>query len=259
MLVELVYKWITCVTDHLLGRVTVFILILLSFHFRCWHSLVLPPNYFGACSSLSMHSLYVSNQCTWNQRPVEWFTGWWLLLLFSLSIRLFVTPWTIAYQVPLVHGIFQARILNLVAISSSRGSSRPRDWTRVSCIGRLILLPLSHQGTIYMGISVLKKKSICAFKSRRWLIQTILCTQFLTLLKEKNQSLKLITCHRMGCSILFAAAAAESLQLCLTLCDPVDGSPPGSAIPGILQARILEWVAISFSNAWKWKVVLRIL
>jgi len=52
----------------------------------------------------------------------------------------------------------------------------------------------------------------------------------------------------------FAAAAAKSLQSCLTLCDPIDGSPPGSTIPGILQARTLEWVAISFSNAWKWKV-----
>ena len=50
-----------------------------------------------------------------------------------------------------------------------------------------------------------------------------------------------------------AAAAAKSLQLCLTLCDPTDGSPPGSTIPGILQARTLEWVAISFPNAWKWK------
>ena len=45
-----------------------------------------------------------------------------------------------------------------------------------------------------------------------------------------------------------------SLQSCLTLCDPIDGSSPGSPIPGILQARTLEWVAISFSNAWKWKV-----
>ena len=45
------------------------------------------------------------------------------------------------------------------------------------------------------------------------------------------------------------AAAAKSLQSCLTLCDPIDGSPPGSAVPGILQARTLEWVAISFSNA----------
>ena len=51
-----------------------------------------------------------------------------------------------------------------------------------------------------------------------------------------------------------AAAAAKSLQLCLTLCDPTDGSPSGSPVPEILQARTLEWVAISFSNAWKWKV-----
>ena len=51
-----------------------------------------------------------------------------------------------------------------------------------------------------------------------------------------------------------AAAAAKLLQSCPTLCDPIDGSPPGSPVPGILQARTLEWVAISFSNASKWKV-----
>ena len=50
-----------------------------------------------------------------------------------------------------------------------------------------------------------------------------------------------------------AAAAAKLLQSCLTLCDPIEGSPPSSPIPGILQARTLEWVAISFSSAWKWK------
>ena len=50
------------------------------------------------------------------------------------------------------------------------------------------------------------------------------------------------------------AATAKSLQLCPTLWDPRDGSPPGFPVPGILQARTLEWVAISFSNAWKWKV-----
>ena len=54
--------------------------------------------------------------------------------------------------------------------------------------------------------------------------------------------------------IKIMAAAAKSLQLCLSLCDPIDGSPPGSPISGILQARTLEWVAISFFNAWKWKV-----
>ena len=51
-----------------------------------------------------------------------------------------------------------------------------------------------------------------------------------------------------------AAAASKSLQSCPTLCDPINGSPPGSAVSGILQARTLEWVAISFSNAGKWKV-----
>ena len=56
------------------------------------------------------------------------------------------------------------------------------------------------------------------------------------------------------CKPRAAAAAAKSLQSCPTLCDPIDGSPPGSPVPGILQARTLEWVAISFSNAWKWKV-----
>ena len=58
--------------------------------------------------------------------------------------------------------------------------------------------------------------------------------------------------NRMGKTA--AAAAAKLLQSCPTLCDPIDGSPPGSSVPGILQARTLEWVAISFSNAWKWKV-----
>ena len=64
----------------------------------------------------------------------------------------------------------------------------------------------------------------------------------------KYTSLQLYVC---------ASAAVKSLQLCLTLCNPIDGSPPGSAVPGILQARILGWVAISFSNGWKWKVKLK--
>ena len=55
------------------------------------------------------------------------------------------------------------------------------------------------------------------------------------------------------------AAAAKLLQSCPTLCDPIDGSPPGSPVPGILQARTLEWVAISFSKAWKWKVKVKLL
>ena len=98
-----------------------------------------------------------------------------------------------------VHGISQARILEWAAISSSRGSSRPRNQTHVSCPGRRILY---HWAT-----------------------------------REARG--------------LDAAAAAKSLQLCPTLRDPIDGSPPGFPIPGIFQARIPEWLAISFSNAWK--------
>jgi len=67
----------------------------------------------------------------------------------------------------------------------------------------------------------------------------------------------------VGCHCLLltyvAAATAKSLQSCPTLCDPIDCSPPGSPVPGILQAKTLEWVAISFSNAWKWKVKVKLL
>ena len=66
--------------------------------------------------------------------------------------------------------------------------------------------------------------------------------------------LRCLLLKRKAMTSLVAAAAAKPLQSCLALCDPIDGSPPGSPVPGILQARTLEWVAISFSNAWKWKV-----
>ena len=65
-----------------------------------------------------------------------------------------------------------------------------------------------------------------------------------TQLSTKNSTNEEHVLHPLCCS-----AAAESLQSCPTLCDPIDGSPLGSAVPGILQARTLEWVAISFSNA----------
>ena len=105
-----------------------------------------------------------------------------------------------------VDGIFQARILEWVVISFSRGSSQPRDRTQVFCTaGRLFTI---------------------------WATREILPSP---------------------------AAAAKSLQSCPTLCNPIDGSPPGSPVPGILQARTLEWVAVSFSNAWKWKVKVKLL
>ena len=70
----------------------------------------------------------------------------------------------------------------------------------------------------------------------------------------QNVTYPFCSVHRL----IFAAAAAKSLQLCPTLCDLIDSSPPGSPVPGILQARTLEWVAISFSNAWKWKVKVKV-
>ena len=112
----------------------------------------------------------------------------------------------------IVYAVSQLRILEWVAISSSRGSASPRNRTwvsQVSCIGKWILY---HWAT--------------------WGAQNTAAA---------------------------AAAAAKSLQSCPTLCNPIGGSPPGSTVPGILQARTLEWVAISFSNAWKWKVKAKLL
>ena len=60
-------------------------------------------------------------------------------------------------------------------------------------------------------------------------------------------------------SAMIMLCYAKSLQSCPTLCDPIDGSPPGCLVPGILQARTLEWVAMSFSNAWKWKMKVKVL
>ena len=82
------------------------------------------------------------------------------------------------------------------------------------------------------------------------LVQSMVCRfRFLRNCQGVHQGCILSPCLF---NLYAAAAAAKSPQSCPTLCDPLEGSPPGSAIPGILQARILEWVAISFSSAWKW-------
>ena len=73
-------------------------------------------------------------------------------------------------------------------------------------------------------------------------------------LPSHHSSLLLCLSSLSTCISSVTAATAKSLQSCPTLCDPIEGSLPGSPVPGILQARTLEWVVISFSNAWKWKV-----
>ena len=117
----------------------------------------------------------------------------------------------------LVHGILRARILEWAAFPFSRGSSQPRDRTQVSCIA----------GGFFTSWAT--REALGRIK-RLW--------------NRKKQLL----------GVQSAATAAKLLQSCLTLCNPIDGSPSGSPVPGILQARTLEWVAISFSNALKWKV-----
>ena len=80
---------------------------------------------------------------------------------------------------------------------------------------------------------------------RRWVQKCFICLFALIFVVITNG---------IKAKCLSSAAAAKSLQSCLTLCDPIDRSPPCFPVPGILQARTLEWVAISFSSAWKWRV-----
>ena len=90
-------------------------------------------------------------------------------------------------------------------------------------------------------------------RQRRWVSKASIAG--VTMVRGKlNLRSKAYVCILPPPVVSPAAAAAKSLQSCLTLCNPRDSSPPGSPIPGILQARTLEWVAISFSSAWKWKV-----
>ena len=129
-----------------------------------------------------------------------------------------------------VHGILQARILEWVAISFSRGCSEPRLNPGLPHCRRILYQRGKPKNT---GVGSLPP------------LQRIFPTQV------SNQDL--LHCkwilYQLSYKLCLAAAAAKSLQSCPTLCDPIDGSLQGSAVPGILQARTLEWVAISFSNA----------
>ena len=97
-----------------------------------------------------------------------------------------------------------------------------------------------------------------SLRSNMWL----LCTSLW--LSVKLHSLTIMESCILAKNILntvqfMSHAAAKPLQSCPTLCNPIDGSPPSSPVPGILQARTLDWVAISFSSAWKWKVKVKLL
>ena len=134
---------------------------------------------------------------------------------------------------------------------SSRGSSWSRDWTHILCLlhWQMGSLPLAPPEKLHI-IPLTATYSVAGVQNRssqHVLLWHVVSFEFKTMetpwAHEKLLPLPLLL-----------AAAAKLLQLCPTLCDPRDGSPWGSPVPGILQARTLEWVAISFSNAWKWKV-----
>jgi len=103
------------------------------------------------------------------------------------------------------------------------------------------------------------KEAKFAHLSKVWINLQLHCSQQLEILTgipilQQNHKIWVYIPYSLPCLLFVTAAAAKSLQSCSTLSDPMDCRPPGSSVPGILQARTLEWVAISFSNAWKWKV-----
>ena len=161
-------------------------------------------------------------------------------------VRLFATPWT-------AHTSFPCPPLSPGVCSSSCPLSW---WCYLTILSSATLFSFCLQSFLASGSFPMSRlftslldagNGTQARKGQLWLIPTPempLCG----LWNSDSQDAE----HLQGSNA--AAAAAKSLQLCPTLCDPRDGSPPGSPVPGILQARTLEWVAISFSNAWKWKV-----
>ena len=162
-------------------------------------------------------------------------------------------------QAPLSTGFFQA-ILEWVAIPFSRGSSSSRDQTRVSCIVGGIFtiwatrktpkhypMDCSQPGSSVHGILQQEYWSGYPFPPPRDLPDPGIKPTPPALQADSFLPGKALYPHA-------AATAAKSLQSCPTLCDSIDSSPPGSPVPGILQVRTPEWVAIAFSNAWKWEV-----
>ena len=142
-----------------------------------------------------------------------------------------------------VHGILQARILESVAMLSSRRSSQTRDQTLISyisCIGRQVLYQWHHLGSPHVIIIHLSKHAMNSTKSKS---KRKLCMDF-----------GWITVYGIGSCLVtnISFLWSEVAQSCPTLFNPVDCSPPGSFVHGILQARILEWIAISFSRGPSW-------
>ena len=160
----------------------------------------------------------------------------------SLShVWLFETPWTVACQIPLSSTISWS-LLKFMSIESVMLFNH-----LILCCLLLFLL------SVFPSIRVFSNQSALHIRwPKYW--------SFTKIFRKSVFGRKWFRIYNQGYITMLlvfsdAAAVAKLLQSCPTLCDPIDGSPPASAIPGILQARTLEWVAISFSNVWseKWK------
>ena len=140
--------------------------------------------------------------------------------------------------------ILQAWILKWGGISFFRGSSRLRDQIWVSCIAGGFL---TFWATTIVTMFYFRYSDLIQLMA-----ETLFSLLPISLHSHTPPPNLLPPVHGNQFSTLFVVV--KSLQSCPTLCNPIDGSSPGSPVPGILQARTLEWVAISLSNAWKWKV-----
>ena len=183
-----------------------------------------------------------------------------------------------------IHGIFQPRILEWIAMPPSRGSSwaRIESWSLMSpaladgffttsatwgvrlhrsFLKPIISWPPRCRPPVVPGVHKVGLTLWTAGHSHATLCTVckshVYNTYPLSSVVVSPAELLLDELFPMPFSPsstwIIPAAAAKSLQSCPTLCDPIDSSPPGSPVPGILQTRTLKWVAISFSNAWKWK------
>ena len=144
-------------------------------------------------------------------------------------VQFFVTPWTVVCQAPLSVKFFKQEYWSGLPFPPPGNPPKPGIETSSPMSSGLA-------GGFFITAPPGKPKYLLIFTEIPFFSSTYLTGLFFHV------------------RYYWASAAAKSLQLCLTLCDPIDGSPWGYPVPGILQARTLEWVAISFSNAWKWKV-----
>ena len=214
--------------------------------------------------------------CCFLEIPTRWIVVLVVVVHLLSHVWLFVAPWTAAHQAPLSstiswnllkfmfiesvmlsnHLIFCHHFLLLSSIFPSIKLFFPMSQVFISggqsteASASAAVFPMNIQGWFSSGltglISLWSKELPRVFSSTTYQKHLFFGAQPLLY----GPALTSIYDYWIN----HAAAAAKSLQSCPTLCDPKDGSPPGSPIPGILQARTLEWVAISFSSAWKWKV-----